>query len=956
MSFSVGNLVSARGREWVILPESQDDFLVVRPLGGTDAELAGIDPSLEEVRPARFDLPDPNRLGDSNSCRLLRSAIRLGFRSSAGPFRSFGKIAVEPRPYQLVPLLLALRLDPIRLLIADDVGIGKTVESLLIARELLDRAEVERLAVLCPPHLAEQWQEELRDKFHIDAELVLSSTARRLDRYCGNRSVFDVFPHVVVSLDYIKSEARRDDFVRACPELVIVDEAHTCTSREQPGRGGTRQQRHEVVKALAANPNRHMLLVTATPHSGNEDGFRSLLGLLDPEFTELPPDLSGDHNRKHRERLARHFVQRRRGDIEHYLKTDTSFPDRKELLPEPNYSLGKSDYRKLFDRLISYAREVVHESEGMSQVRRRVRWWAALALLRALASSPAAAAATLRSKLQSITAETTEEVDKISRPLVFDEDIDESSELPPDVVPGTDFSDLEESDSEQVKHRKRLLDMARAAEKLAGDGDPKLVTIVPIVKELLKDGHRPILFCRFIATAEYLADQLRERLPKKVTVISVTGTIPPAEREQRIEELRDHEQYVLVCTDCLSEGINLQHLFDAVVHYDLSWNPTRHEQREGRVDRFGQPSPIVKVVTYYGKDNQIDGVVLEVLIRKHKAIRKALGVSIPVPATSGAVLEALYEGLLLRNRGDQSQMLLDFGDDEESKAAELDTQWQDAADREKKSRSLFAQHTIKPDDVAREVEEMRTAIGSVGDVREFAITAAKSYGGTAALRNGHVDFDFGETPRAIRESFGSTTKFTARFDPSVGKSEIYLARTHPIIEGLATYIMDSALDEAVGGNGVVPAARCGVIRTKAVETRTTLLLLRFRYHILTTIDKETKPLLAEDSRIIAFRGAPSSAEWLPREETDSLLTAAPDENVTGDVARGFIQKVVDEFDSIRPHLDDIAEAYGKELLDAHQRVRIAGRRTGVRYAIEPQLPPDVLGIYVFLPFLGGGSE
>ena len=385
MSFTVGTLVKARGREWVVLPESQDEFLVVRPLGGTDAEVAGIDMALEPVEPASFDLPDPTRLGGFQSCRMLRNAIRLGFRSSAGPFRSFGKIAVEPRPYQLVPLLMALKLDPVRLLIADDVGIGKTVEALLIARELLDRAEVQRMTVHCPPHLAEQWQEEMREKFHIEAELVLSNTARRLDRVCGNRSVFDVFPYTIVSLDYIKSENRCDDFIRACPELVIVDEAHTCTSSGQPGRSSTRQQRHEVVKALSEKPERHILLVTATPHSGNEEGFRSLLGLLNSEFGELPTDLSGDGNRKQRERLARYFVQRRRGDIRHYLKLDTAFPDRLEQ--EQTYKLGNSDYHKLFDRLLSYAREVIEDSEGMS----RVRWWAALTLLRALASSPAAA-------------------------------------------------------------------------------------------------------------------------------------------------------------------------------------------------------------------------------------------------------------------------------------------------------------------------------------------------------------------------------------------------------------------------------------------------------------------------------------------------------------------------------------------------------------------------------------
>src|SRR5512143_3298513 len=202
MTFAVGSLVKARGREWVVLPESADDMLILRPLGGTEDEVAGIYLPLERVESAQFDLPDPNQVGDYRSARLLRDAVRLGFRSSAGPFRSFAQLGFEPRPYQLVPLLMALKLDPVRLLIADDVGIGKTIEAGLVARELLDRGEVRRLAVLCPPPLAEQWQHELREKFNIEAEVVLPSTVTRLERNTGlGESLFDIYPFTIVSTD-----------------------------------------------------------------------------------------------------------------------------------------------------------------------------------------------------------------------------------------------------------------------------------------------------------------------------------------------------------------------------------------------------------------------------------------------------------------------------------------------------------------------------------------------------------------------------------------------------------------------------------------------------------------------------------------------------------------------------------------------------------------------------------
>ena len=135
----------------MVLPESEDDFLVLQPVSGSDREIAGVLTSLEQVEPATFPLPDVSKCGGVDDWRLLRDAVRFGFRSSIGPFRSLARIGVAPRAYQLVPLMMALKLDPVRLLIADDVGIGKTVEALLIARELLDQGDVSRLAVLCSP-------------------------------------------------------------------------------------------------------------------------------------------------------------------------------------------------------------------------------------------------------------------------------------------------------------------------------------------------------------------------------------------------------------------------------------------------------------------------------------------------------------------------------------------------------------------------------------------------------------------------------------------------------------------------------------------------------------------------------------------------------------------------------------------------------------------------------------
>ena len=948
MRFTPGSLVTVRNRDWVVLASPDPKMLMVRPLGGSDEETTGILTTLEPVESAGFAMPDPeDGLGDAHSAGLLRDALRLGFRSGAGPFRSAARLAVQPRPYQLVPLLMALRLDPVRLLIADDVGVGKTIEAALVARELLETGDARQLAVLCPPHLAEQWQTELREKFHIDAELVLASTAARLERNLPvGKSIFEMGDHFVVSTDFIKAERRRDDFIRACPELVIVDEAHTCAAAN--GRGAS-HQRHALVKALAADPERHVILVTATPHSGKDDPFRSLLGLLDPEFLDLPDSLAGEENREHRERLARHLVQRRRGDIAHYLQTDTAFPER--LDTEATYGLSV-EYRNLLDDVLVYARRSVR-SPVTGQHQQRMRWWSALGLLRTLASSPAAAAASMRNRTVTAEAETAEGADEIGRRVLLDMD---DTEQGVDVIPG--------SVTRETVNR-RLRAFAERADRLRGAGDNKLAGVVPILSGLLKDGFRPVVFCRFIETAEYLGTELRKRLRRpKTEVLVTTGLLPPAERQARVAELSD-KRAVLVTTDCLSEGINLQDYCDAVVHYDLPWNPTRLEQREGRVDRFGQPSDEVRIVTYWGEDNVIDESVLKVLLRKHRAIRGALGISIPVLGATNAVIEALTENVLL-SADLPSQRRFEWMDDVlRPQTDALNLQWENARQAEVKRRSLFAQHTINPDVVAAELEAMTNAVGSGADVEQFTKTVLTTNGALLQpTTSGRAEavYDLRRLDDATRDALAVEDDLVSvRYSPPATGDTVVWSRTHPSVAGLAGHVLDCALDPVLAGQ--TRAGRCGVIRTHSVKAHTTLLLCRTRMTITTTGQQNPHHTVAEETLLAGFTGPPETPQWLSSEETESLLAAVPSGNVLAAPARFFLNKVIAAEDGWRPHIHALADQQAQELATAHTRVRAADRRKTVhvqrgagagkgRVVVEAQQPTDILGIYIYLPAVG----
>ncbi|MCF8608900.1 DEAD/DEAH box helicase [Gordonia sp. HY285] len=938
MGFAPGNLVTARGREWVVLPDSTDDFLVLRPLGGLDDDIAGVLVS-EGVEPATFPPPQAEDLGDHYSARMLTDALRIGFRSTAGPFRCLASISVQPRAYQLVPLMMALRQDVVRLLIADDVGIGKTIEAGLVAAELLAVGEARGLAVLCSPALAEQWQTELHDKFGMEAELVLPSTVRRLERgLVGTESIFDRYPITVVSTDFIKNSRRRHEFLRTCPDLVIVDEVHTCVAAAgQAGSGRT--QRYELIHELSSDPSRHMVLASATPHSGKEEAFRNLLGLLDPALETVNLETV-----KGRELLAKHFVQRRRGDIRRYLDEDTPFPTDR-LTREAPYNLSP-EYHALFTKVLDYARETVLTAEG--NLAKRVNWWSALALLRALASSPRAAAQTLRTRAASVAAISPAEADAIGRSVVLDQADDESIEAA-DATPGADIGDTA-TDATARRLRGFLAD----ARELEGKADKKIAALVKEVKALLAEGCDPIVFCRFIDTADYVAEQLGKALGKGATVRSVTGALPPTERVARIEELTAVEgRHVLVATDCLSEGVNLQESFQAVVHYDLAWNPTRHEQREGRVDRFGQRADQVRAVTLYGRDNQIDGIVLEVLLRKHEAIRKATGVSVPVPDNNSAVVEALMEGLLLRG-GDAEQLTLDLGVRE--KQENLYREWESTADRERLAQTKYAQHAIKPEEVSEEVAAARAALGTAEQVRDCVDHTLRALGSTITPTARGFTASLFPLPLELMDALpiGRRDPLLFADDLPVGRGESVLNRTDAAVESIASYVLESALDAEIDPSRR-PARRCAVIRTGAVSTRTTLLVVRYRFHLQLPSRSGERELIAEDVATIAFEGAPAHAVWLDDERAADLLSATPSGNIPALQATRFIGRALDGVDALRPYLNERGVAMAHDLLASHRRVRQASSEIVRGLKVTPEEAADILGVFVFVPAVEEGA-
>lgn len=954
MEFKTGTLVDFRNRPWVVQQSTNEDIILIKPLGGTDAETVGLYLPLYEgklnLRSYNFKAPTADDLsrGWPDATHILYDACRLSFRDVAGPFKCLGRLSFEPRPYQMVPLILALKQSKTRLMISDDVGIGKTLESLLIAKELLDRKEISRFAVVCLPHLCEQWQNEIKDKFGLDAEIIRSSTISRLEKKLpANQNVFRDIPFQVVSIDFVKADNRYKSFIQHAPELVIVDEAHTCARPR--GVNKSQQLRHRLLRELADKPDQQMILLTATPHSGQTEEFQSLVGLLDKKFENYQLQTA-----KEREELSRHFIQRRRADIKPYLGEETVFPKQDRLKDGESYEIGGS-YKKVLNDLINFIKGGLLEAEKEENHKRRYIYWDLLALMRGVMSSPAAGISMLENKIKNA-------ADANSDDPVSDEGVYKFNDSLKDLLNGDDT--VPTAYRRAIgKERNRLLQFVNELNTIiVTDSDTKVKRATKLVSIAFDKGKNPIVFCQYIQTAEYVGKYLTEKLKgkkfKDVSVGVITSRLADEERKIKIDELAESPRHVLVCTDCLSEGVNLQQAFDAVIHYDLPWNPNRVEQRNGRIDRFGQTSPEVLISTMYADNNPVDKLILNVLYRKQEEIKRRLGVYLPIAENDDSLMNRIVNEIIVakaENQGEFIQRSL-FDDDEEFKRYEEQEQEiriKRLEEDQKLSRTYYAHNNkeMRPDRLISSLIEAREVIGGVEDTERF-VTEELRHTGVELFKDANMCYHFfhASLPTSLkgRGYFRKDAKDIVwiSFASPTPKYYQYIGRNHPLVDDLSRKVVNDTIN-----GGELAASRAMVMETDAVDRRTTVMLMRVRSVIKDTKHPE-RELVGEEMIFIGYRGKIDNHDFLSQEECKELFFDARASGnldmVTQSSHFNNLTSWCQDRNELKAHTDGIALERASRLVSAFSQYRsyLAADEYQV---VEPVLPMDVIAAFVFIP-------
>ncbi len=741
-------------------------------------------------REDRSQAPPPRTFdADGTLFRLVSEAQRIRLAHLFDPLLAVHTSLVEPLPHQITAVYEAmLPRQPLRFLLADDPGSGKTIMAGLLMKELIARSDLERCLVVCPGCLAEQWQDELERRFQLPFAVYTTEKllAARPDNW------FEKNDLVIARLDMLSRNEEVQELLQApdCRwDLVVCDEAHKM-SAAWFGRKIKYTKRYRLGQLLG-RLTRHFLLMTATPHNGKEDDFQLFMALLDGDRFE-GRFRAGVH-RADTSDLMRRMVK------EKLLKFDGTplFPMRRAYTVP--YRLSEAE-AALYNAVTRYVKQEFNRADALGGKKRTTVGFALTILQRRLASSPRAIHRSLRRRRERLQARL-QEMEHLLRgtvrgtpggttrgtpadtslffgsPELDLEDIEDLEDAPEDEAETAAAQVLDQATAARSSDELRAeIDTLRGLERLAREvlqrGDDtkwrelagllnKIFTpagLASRVKEPATDyeagevpppqpspGQKLVVFTEHKDTLYYLHDRITTLIGRSAAVVVIHGGLNRRDRLKAQEAFRhDPEVRVLLATDAAGEGINLQraHL---MVNYDLPWNPNRLEQRFGRIHRIGQ-TEVCHLWNLLAQDTR-EGKVYRTLLDKLETERRALG---------GQVFDVLgqvqFEGRSLK---DLLVKAIRFGEQPEVRA-HLDTVVSDALDRDG-LRRLMHQHALAQDTmdtsrlhaVREEMERADARRLQPHFVESFFLEAFKQLGGWAKQREPRR-YQISRVPTAVR--------------------------------------------------------------------------------------------------------------------------------------------------------------------------------------------------------------
>jgi len=657
------------GQHLITLSSVEDDAL------GEDLQVIWeVEPGAQVIE--KNALPVPTGFDSPHRLDTFLNAVRWGAASSAdvralqSPFRS----GVELEDYQLDPVVRAIQMPRVNLLIADDVGLGKTIEAGLVGQELIIRHRARKILIVCPAALQVQWRDQMRDKFGLEFRIVDSELMKNLRRERGLRvNPWTHFPRLITSIDFLKRERPLRLFSEVLPpqgeptyprkfDLLIVDEAHNVAPSGK-GQYATDSQRTHALRRLAPHFE-HKLFLSATPHNGYPESFTALLELLDNQ--RFARGIRID-----REQLHAVMVRRLKSELPPRWDGSPRFPKRVLEPIEVDYT---AEEREVHGLLQTYTH--LRLEKAVDEVEQYTTEFVLKLLKKRLFSSPEAFAITLRQHEDSLANARRRDTSAFKANLgILRRQVEQAGEE------SDNDDELEEAHTAALEAAAPLFREPTAQEKAllvrmrnwaAGARtrpDSKAAKLITWLHATIKpegawSTQRVIIFTEYRATQKWLHDLLeREGLAAPGRLLTLYGGMKTEEREAIKAAFqadpRESEVRILLATDAASEGIDLQNHCARLIHYEIPWNPNRLEQRNGRIDRHGQRAPEVNIYHFVSSTYRNRPLVDEDLpigeldadlefllraVRKVESIREDLGKVGPV------IAEQVEDAMLGRRR------------------------------------------------------------------------------------------------------------------------------------------------------------------------------------------------------------------------------------------------------------------------------------------------------------------